>query len=98
MTRLFALAALGFAACTSVASPSRGLASLRIYVTPENARVYIDERFFGTGAVLSQAPKPLPAGTHRVSVEADGYFPHDVELELPKGETRIELRLRAIPD
>lgn len=98
MTRLFVLAALGLTACTSVASPSRNLASLRMHITPENARVYIDERFFGTGTVLSQAPRPLPAGTHRVSVEADGYFPHDVELEFPKGETRIELRLRAIPE
>ena len=70
---------------------------LQVIAEPEDARVYVDERFVATGRVLAQRPRELRTGEHRVSIQAPGYFPHDVEVDLPPGTTTIEIRLRPIP-
>lgn len=72
-------------------------ASLRITATPENARVDIDERFAGSARVLAARPKELSPGPHRVSISADGYYPHNMEVDLLPGETHIEISLRPRP-
>ena len=92
-----ALALLVLSACGGVTSPPTR-AQLRIISVPDTARVDIDERFAGSGRLLSVRPKDLTPGAHRVSVSAPGYFPHDLELELPAGETTVNVSLRAIPE
>lgn len=72
-------------------------ASLRVTVDPENARVDIDERYAGSARVLAARPKELSPGSHRVSVTADGYYPHDMDVDLLPGETHIEISLRPRP-
>ena len=95
--RLAALALFCLSACGGVSTaPTR--AQLRVIAVPDTARVDIDERFAGSGRLLSVRPKDLAAGTHHVSVRAPGYFPHDLELELPPGETTVNVSLRAIPE
>jgi len=72
-------------------------AELRALVEPPTAIVQVDETFVGSARVLDKRPAQLTPGKHRVTVDAPGYFPHDVELDLAPGVTTLQLKLRAIP-
>lgn len=72
-------------------------AELRVVAVPESAVVRIDEQFAGAARVLASHPVRLRAGKKRITVEAPGYFPHDLEVDLPPGLTTIEIALRPVP-
>lgn len=72
-------------------------AQLKVIAQPQNASVYVDDRFVATARRLTHRPEPLRAGVHHVTISAPGHFPHDVEVELPSGLTTIEVELRPIP-
>lgn len=72
-------------------------AELRVTVDPPTARVLLDETFIGPARRLSVRPKELAPGRYRLTVEAPGYFPHDLDLDLPSGETHVQISLREIP-
>ena len=76
-----------------IAEPAR----LKIIATPPNASVYIDGHYFGRATVLSEEPKALVPGVHLMTVQAEDYFPHDMELNLPAGVSTITIELRPIP-
>jgi hypothetical protein len=91
---LFALVAAGCAKKGTVAAePAR----LKVVTTPPNASVYIDGHYFGRATVLSVEPKALAPGVHLMTVQAEDHFPHDMELDLPAGETTVSIDLRPIP-
>jgi hypothetical protein len=91
---LLAIISMGCAKQQTVApEPAR----LRVVTTPPNASVYIDGHYFGRATVLTQEPKSLAPGVHLMTVEAEDHFPHDMELDLPKGETTITIDLRPVP-
>ena len=93
-TLVLALVALGCAKKNTVApEPAR----LEIIASPPNASVYIDGHYFGRATVLSVEPKALVPGVHLMTVQAEDHFPHDMELDLPAGETTITVELRPIP-
>jgi hypothetical protein len=79
------------------AAVPRASAELRVVAEPASARVYINDRFVATGRILSRRPERLRTGVHHVTIQADGYFPHDVEVDLPEGLTTLEVGLRPIP-
>ena len=83
--------------CMSAAQPSGGTAELRVRPVPEDALVRIDDETVIDGRAIAAQPVRLRTGTHLVSIEADGYFPHDMTVELPAGETAIDVRLRPLP-
>ena len=95
-TRAVAVAALLGACAAGKPVPTRP-ASLRVLADPPTATVQVDERFVGAARVLDARPAPLGAGKHRVTVEAPGYFPHDLEVTLAPGVTTVEVKLRAVP-
>ncbi len=76
-------------------TPTRAL--LQVETVPPGASVYVDERFAGTGRSLGRQPLRLRPGRHLVTVEASGYFPHDLEVDLPPGLTRLRVALRPVP-
>ena len=99
MRKLFVLfAVLGGGASACGPNTASDVATLRVVSEPATARVYVDERFVGVGTVLAERPAGTTAGTHRVTVEADGFFPHDVEVALAPGETNIHIALRRVPE
>jgi hypothetical protein len=67
---------------------------------PPNATVTIDDIFVGRLDMVSARGVALPAGSHRVSVEAPGYFAWDrmVEAKEGAGPIRLEVRLVATPE
>lgn len=90
-------AALSLAVACGGAPAPRETGTLRVIATPDNARVYVDDRFVGTGRRLAVEPARLSVRTHFVTITAPGFFPHDLELDLPRGETKIEISLRPLP-
>jgi hypothetical protein len=84
------------AGCAAAPAPI-GNAQVRFVLEPDTARVYTDERFLGAARVVAARPVQLRAGPRRFTITADGYFPHDLEVELPPGLTTIRVSLRPVP-
>jgi hypothetical protein len=72
-------------------------ARLRVFAEPEEASVYINDRFAGRARHLAAQPKHMAPGVKYVTITAPHYFPHDIRLELPSGETELRVKLRPIP-
>ncbi|MCB9623814.1 MAG: PEGA domain-containing protein [Sandaracinus sp.] len=94
--RGFAILALGLlGACYGNLRPTPAV--LRVEVVPDDARVLLDDVFVARARVTAVRPKEVAPGRHRLTVEAPGYFPHDLDLDLPSGETNVRIELRPIP-
>jgi hypothetical protein len=91
-----ALALCVVSACAGAPRPV-GNAQVRFVLEPDTARVYTDERFLGAARVIAVRPIELRAGPRRFTITADGYFPHDLEVDLPPGLTTIRVSLRPVP-
>jgi hypothetical protein len=72
-------------------------ATLRVRATPDTARVSVDDRYVARARTLEAEPRALSTGQHLVTIEAEGYFPHDLSVDLTPGETTVEVRLRPVP-
>jgi hypothetical protein len=59
--------------------------------------VTIDDQFVGTLDVVAARGVALPPGTHRVTVEAPGFFPVDKLVEAREGAAPIRLDVRLVP-
>lgn len=67
-------------------------ATLRLRVAPEDASIYIDGRFRGTGRQLDELL--LPPGRHKLEVVRPGYRTHESEFEVNEDKpTSLELSL-----
>lgn len=89
-------ALLAVAGCGGAPRPVE-TARVRFLIEPDTARVYADDRFVGAGRVLARRPASFRPGPRHFTITADGYFPHDVEVDLPEGLTTVRLRLRPVP-
>ena len=99
MSRALAFA-LALAACGGAVAPGVKTTSLRMTGAPGDARVTVDDQIVGTLDMVEARGVALPPGSHRVSVEAPGYFPYDTIVEAKEGEklVRIEAKLMRVPD
>ena len=97
MKRALLAAVLSLAACAGKQHGAQANAELRVVAQPEGAVVQVNEQFVGSARVLAKRPARFTPGKKRVTVEAPGYFPHDVEVDLAKGVTTIDIKLRPIP-
>ncbi len=75
----------------------RDSAQLRVIAEPDTARVYLNDHYVATARVLARRPETVRTGTHFLTITADGFFPHDVELDLAAGLTTVEISLRPVP-
>ena len=73
------------------------MAYLKVIAEPSTTTVYSNDRFVGSAHLLEKQPKALPTGVKYLSFKAPGYFPHDVQIRLPVGETTVKVKLRPIP-
>ncbi len=94
-----ALLALALAACrgaTSLGPHSK----LVVDGTPLDATVLVDEQPIGSLAVVHERGVALPPGQHRLTVQADGYFPADLLVGVDKGGglLRRTVHLVALPE
>lgn len=72
--------------------------SLRMRGAPPQATVTIDDHFMGPLDVVAARGVALVKGSHRISVEADGYFPWDKQIDARDKPVELEVRLVAVPD
>ena len=90
-------AALAMQSCGGATPSTAPSAAVRFVIEPDTARVYTDGHFVGAARVLSARPESFRAGPRQFTIAADGYFPHDLEVDLAPGATTIEISLRPIP-
>lgn len=90
-------AVLATLATGCVHAPPPKVARLRVIAEPETTRVTVDDQYAGRARVLARQPFVLTPGDKLITFEADDYFPHDVQVDLPQGETTIRIKLRPIP-
>lgn len=70
---------------------------LMLNVTPDNARVYIDERLQGTASMFNEKTLLISEGKHRLKLTADDYFPEYHEIEVTGKLKKIEIKMRKVP-
>lgn len=97
MRALVLLIAFGAVGCAKKDAVRQEPARLKVVAHPSNASVYVDGHYFGRAKVLAIEPKALLPGMHLMTVTANDYFPHDMELDLPPGTTTVEIKLRPMP-
>jgi len=71
--------------------------TLRLEVSPAEARVVLDGDFFGTGAEISRLHGgiPLSPGIHRIRVSLAGYRSESMEAEIRESQERtLQISLR----
>jgi PEGA domain len=71
--------------------------SLRMRGTPPDATVTIDDQILGALAYVEARGVALPPGKHRVTVQAQGFFPWDREVEAKEGDLPIRLDVALVP-
>ena len=91
------VAALGLAGCGGAQHAAAAHAQVRFEITPDTARVYTEDRFVGSARVLAERPADFRTGPRQLTITADGYFPHDLQLDLPEGTTTVRVSLRPVP-
>jgi hypothetical protein len=84
-------------ACTSTASvPLRVRFDRR--ETPRDAAVIVDEEYIGPLYLVAAYGLKLKVGTHRITVQKDGYFPWDKLIVADRGSIELDVRLVPVPD
>ena len=98
--RLFAALALLASACgpSLTGSAAVTLKVQRSPETPKNASVSIDEQYIGPLNIVASHGVRLPVGTHRITVEKDGYFPYDQLVTADREDIRLVVKLEPVPD
>jgi hypothetical protein len=78
-------------------SPSSG-AHLRLSVEPEDASIYLDGQFVGTGSDISllQAGLPVAPGTHRLAVVRPGHRAVEKQFDVKAGgDIKLDIELES---
>src|ERR1051325_10433255 len=64
--------------------------------TPRNASVSIDEQYIGPLNVVASHGVRLPVGTHRITVEKEGYFPFDRLVTADRDDILLDVKLEPV--
>lgn len=76
----------------------RAMGNLIIDSDPEDAEIYVDDRYIGVVGVLNKSPIAIAEGEHRLEVRRDGYFSSYHEIRVVKGvRQRLRVSLTRVP-
>ena len=69
--------------------PGAPVGSVRLRVSPEDAKVYVDGTLHGVVDDFNGLSNhlELEAGTHQLEIKADGYLPYTAEITVAAGKT-----------
>ncbi len=65
---------------------------------PPQAMVTIDDRIVGRLDVVAARGVAVAPGAHRISIEAEGYFPWDKIVEATEAPVMLDVKLERVPD
>ena len=87
-------------ACREAAPPTTSLRVFAEQDAPAAARVTIDDEPIGALATVIKRGVALPPGKHRITIEADGFFPWDQEVSAGDdgGMIKLDVKMVRIPD
>jgi hypothetical protein len=76
-------------------APEQGSARIRLEIRPDDASVYLDDRFIGRASELdSDGGLAVAPGRHTLVVSRPGYRERRIELDVSRGETeKVEITL-----
>ncbi len=95
---LVVLALVGCAATKTQPAPKK-MGLLCVRGAPDDAQVYVNETLVAHAAALAARPLPLPVGSYRVEVRADGFFTLYRDVELGPDKTQcVEAAMRRVPE
>jgi len=99
-TAFIVAASLLLAGCPHTPPPTTSLRVQAAEDAPKSAKVIIDDQPIGALATVQKRGVALPPGKHRITVEADGFFPWDAEVEAGEngGMVKLDVKLVRIPD
>lgn len=68
--------------------------------SPDDALVHVNDTYRGKLSRLEKSGLPLLPGEHRITIEANGFFPHDQLIELAPDvpPAPIAVDLEPVPD
>jgi hypothetical protein len=66
--------------------------------TPRDASVIIDEEYVAPLWMVAARGVRLPVGTHRITVQKEGYFPWDKQVSADRLPITLDVELVPIPD
>jgi hypothetical protein len=77
---------------------TRPVGGLEIVCEPEDALLYVDDKYLGTASGLKIRPLKLAAGPHRIELRREGYFTHFAEVTITTGvRQKLRVKLRKEP-
>jgi hypothetical protein len=94
------LLALVLVACSPAKPPTTSLRLAPAADAPKNARVVVDDQPIGSLGFVTKRGVALPPGKHRITIEADGYLPWDMEVDAGDkgGLINLDVQLVRKPD
>jgi len=98
LSSALSLCVLVATACAPSAPPTTSLRFSRDQKTPRDASVIIDEEYIGPLFWVAARGVRVRSGTHRITVERDGYFPYDVSFVAGRSLVRLDVKLVPVPD
>jgi PEGA domain len=93
--------ALLLALCLNACATVRAAVSMRLHLAPDcpaDASVKIDEQFIGVLGYVAAKGVRLPEGTHRITIEREGYFPWDRIVVSDREPIHLQVKLQPLPD
>ncbi|MBI2391955.1 MAG: PEGA domain-containing protein [Deltaproteobacteria bacterium] len=87
-------------ACAPAKPPTTSLRLAPAQDAPKNARVIIDDQPVGSLDFITKRGVALPPGKHRITIEADGYLPWDLEVDAGDkgGLIKLDVKMVKVPD
>jgi len=78
--------------------PSKPTGGLRLDVDPPEARVWVNDKLFGTASTWEGRVILLGPGTKRLKLAADGYYTEYREIEVVDEVVLVEVSLTPVPE
>jgi hypothetical protein len=87
-------------ACSPAKPPTTSLRLAPTEDAPKNAKVVVDDQPIGSLAFVTKRGVALPPGKHRLTIEADGFLPWDMEVDAGDqgGLIKLDVKMVRKPD
>ena len=97
LTLALASCAMCATGCPHSTPPTTSLRVSAAQSAPKAARVTIDDEPVGSLDLVVKRGVALPPGKHHITIEADGFFPWDAEVDAGESGGVVTLDVKMVP-